>query len=768
VTANGDEGRAVTYDASGNIYTIGQYVGTADFDPGPGVTTYTSPTNYNMFIQKLDASGNFVWARAFGNLHTTGNSVFVDGVGNVYCTGYFSGTVDFDPGVGTFSLTSVGTGVDLFLLKLDASGNFLWCKQVTSTTKVGGWGIAMDGTGNILLAVTMGGTADLDPGPGVFNLTAVATFDLAVLKLDNSGNFIWAKQFASTGGGNYVRGVVTDATGNVYTTGYFSGNCDFDPGPGTYYINAGTTYNIFLSKLDASGNFIWAKGFGTTTVFGEGHSIGLDGSGNIVISGFFDGTIDFDAGASTYNLTSAGNSDIFIEKLDQSGNFLWAKQIGGSGIDKGASLAVDGASNIYLTGIFQGTVDFDPGPSTHNLSAASSIDRFIQKLDPNGLFAWVEQFSNSVNNFTNVGGICVDGGGTIYATAAFTGTADFDPSPSVFNLTSQGGTDIFVLKLTQCTVTPLQPGAINGSTSACSGSSQTYSVPAVTGATSYTWTLPPGWTGTSTTSSITATAGITGGNITVVAVNGCGTSPTQTLSVTVSPGPSATITAVGATSFCQGGSVTLVATTGTGLTYQWKLNGNNITGATSASYTANASGAYTLVVTSSSCSATSTATNVTVNPLPTPTITQAGNLLTAPAGFAAYQWYKNSTLIPGATLSTYTALSSGSYHVIVTNANNCSGQSNTIGLTVGIDDVSNSLVHIYPNPNEGEFYIDHSRQAGVPDVRAFNVLGQEVPVETTKQGQGKLKISIANRLTGVYYLQLTFPAEVINTSIQIR
>jgi hypothetical protein len=361
--------------------------------------------------------------------------------------------------------------------------------------------------------------------------------------------------------------------------------------------------------------------------------------------------------------------------------------------------------------------------------------------------------------------------------AVSTGTNDY-----VWSLTT-AGTDVYaggnftsagasfanyVAQWSTCTTAPSAPTAITGSTTACSGSSQTYSVPAVTGATSYTWTLPSGWTGTSTTNTITVTAGTTGGNITVVAVNSCGTSTAQTLAVTVSPGPSATITAAGATTFCQGGSVALNANTGTGLTYQWKLNGTNITGATTASYTANAAGSYTVVVTSSSCSSTSAATTVTVNPLPTATITQAGNVLTAPAGFASYKWYKNGTLITGATASTYTATSSGSYYVIVTNSNNCSGQSNAIGLTVGINDVSVSAIQLYPNPNDGSFYIDFSGSAKPLEVKAYNLLGQEVKITLNSVTAGKLGVEIINRQPGLYYLQLTFPGEVINTSVQIR
>jgi hypothetical protein len=294
-----------------------------------------------------------------------------------------------------------------------------------------------------------------------------------------------------------------------------------------------------------------------------------------------------------------------------------------------------------------------------------------------------------------------------------------------------------------------------------------YSVAAVTGASSYTWTLPSGWTGTSTTNSITATAGATGGNITVAAVNSCGASTPQTLAVTVGTGPGATVTAAGATTFCQGGSVVLNANTGTGLTYQWQLNATDITGATNASYTASGSGSYTVIVTISGCSATSTATTVTVNPLPTATITQAGNTLNAPTGFT-YQWYLNGSAITGATNQAYTATASGNYYVIVTNSNNCSGQSNTIGLTVGIKEVLESAIKLYPNPNRGSFYIDVAEGTGPTMVKVCNLLGVEVATSIQTIVAGKLSIEIINKLPGLYYLQLIFAGEIINANLQIR
>ncbi|MBK9533535.1 MAG: SBBP repeat-containing protein [Chitinophagaceae bacterium] len=192
-----------------------------------------------------------------------------------------------------------------------------------------GRSISIDASGNIIITGNFTGTNDFDPGPAVYNLISSGTNnpDIFIAKLDATGNFVWAKQFGST----FVDGaysVALDAVGNVYTTGYFFLTVDFDPGPAVYNLTAVGGYNIFVSKLDAAGNFIFAKQIGSGSTEARGQSIKVDASGNIYTTGMFFTTGDFDPGAGIYNLTALGDQDIFVSKLDASGNFLWAKQMG--------------------------------------------------------------------------------------------------------------------------------------------------------------------------------------------------------------------------------------------------------------------------------------------------------------------------------------------------------------------------------------------------------------------------------------------------------
>ena len=225
----------------------------------------------------------------------------------------------------------------------------------------------------------------------------------AVLANAQMPKLTWAK---SIGGSSYYRGssIKVDASGNVYTTGNFTGTADFDPGSGTFNLTADAAGgDIFISKLDASGNFIWAKSIGS---IGNdvGSSISVDASGNVYITGYFAGfaggtaAADFDPGSGTFNLTSAGDADIFILKLDASGNFVWAKSMGGTTNEYGTSIALDASGNFYTTGSFQGTADFDPGTATFNLTSAGSAgysDIFISKFDTSGNFVWAKSMGDS-------------------------------------------------------------------------------------------------------------------------------------------------------------------------------------------------------------------------------------------------------------------------------------------------------------------------------------------------------------------------------------
>jgi len=444
-----DVGHSITTDPNGNVYAVGAFSYTVDFDPGAATANLTSAGATDIYIQKTDVIGNLIWAKRIGGfINDFAYSITYDGNGNLCIAGYFQGTVDFDPGSATSNLTAAG-GYDIFVLKIDTSGNFMWAKRMGGTADNFGVYITSDTNGNIFTTGDYQGTADFDPGSGITNLTSNGGRDIFIQKLDANGNFLWAKSMGGTGDDKGFS-VTTDANGNVYTVGNFTNNVDFDPGVGTTNATSYGFSDIFIQKLDATGNFIWVKRYGGTGS-DDAVSITSDFGANIYVSGSFQDTVYFDSGPGTSDLISAGSNDIFVLKLDLSSNVIWVKQMGGTGNDQAYETFLDAMGNLYTTGRFSDTVDFDPGLETTNLTSVGGVDVFIHKMDTSGIFHWAKSIGGTGSE--NGNDITTDGNGNVYTTGAFQLTADFDPGPGTSNLNSVGSYDIFIHKMSQCLMT---------------------------------------------------------------------------------------------------------------------------------------------------------------------------------------------------------------------------------------------------------------------------------------------------------------------------
>ncbi|TAN58007.1 MAG: DUF4347 domain-containing protein [Rhodospirillales bacterium] len=441
-----DKGKGIAVDGSGNVYVVGSFYGTADFQPGFQTTDLTSTGLSDIFVLKLSSAGALVWVKSMGGLNgETAGGIALDGSGNVYTTGYFVGLSDFDPGAGTTTLSTVGNNPAMFVQKLASTGTLAWAKATQSSGAAEAKRTVTDADGNIYVVGSFSGTIDFDPGAGVTALTSnEGKSDIFVLKLDSTGALVWAKAMGGTSN-DFGNGIAVDEAGNVYVTGYFSGTGDFDPGAGTTTLTSAGVSDVFALKLNSSGALVWAKAMGGTAA-DQGKDIAVDGSGNVYITGNFDGTADFDPGTGTSTLTSAGISDIFVLKLNASGALVWAKAMGSTSSDDANAIAVEGSGNVYTIGVFSGTVDFDPGTGTTALtSMGGASDIFIQKLDSTGTLVWAKAMGGT-NSDTGTG-IALDGSGNVYTTGSFYGTVDFDPGTGTTALTSMGGPDIFVQKL---------------------------------------------------------------------------------------------------------------------------------------------------------------------------------------------------------------------------------------------------------------------------------------------------------------------------------
>ncbi len=225
--------------------------------------------------------------------------------------GGFQDTVDFDPGPGSSSLTSFGM-TDIYLCKLNSSGNFVYARQMGGTANDIGEHVAVDAAGHAYTTGSFRGTADFDPGPGVVPLSSAGAEDAFVVRLDAAGNLVWARQLGGAGS-DIGRGLALDTNGFVYTMGPYVGTSDFDPGPGEFNLTSGGGSAVFISKLDANGNFSEAVHLQGGVV--DGFGVAVQGSGRVYTTGGFTGTADFDPGPGEEFRESVVASDIFISQL---------------------------------------------------------------------------------------------------------------------------------------------------------------------------------------------------------------------------------------------------------------------------------------------------------------------------------------------------------------------------------------------------------------------------------------------------------------------
>ncbi len=442
-----DQGNSIAVDAQGNVYTVGWFVGTVDFDPSPNVFNLTATGLDDGFILKLDAVGNFIWAKRIGGSTTNiPLTIKQDRKNNFYISGYFDSTSDFNPDSSAlFNLTSHGD-FDAYILKTDQDGNMIWAKSLGGNGFDTPNSLALDSLGSAYVIGNFQGTVDFDPNAGISNLICVGFSDVFILKIDSLGNFEWVKQVAGLYPDNGLD-IALDASNNVYATGIFHNIVDFDPGTGVYNLNSATGGTVFIEKLNSVGDFVWAQQVGDT-LESQAWAITIDKQNNVYATGYFKNTGDFNPNVGIYNLASNGSFDVFILKLDSSGSFLWAKSFGGSDIDYASGIRTDALGNVYATGFFNNTVDFNPDTAIYNLSAPLYYDMYILKLNSVGDFQWAKNVDGNCAATT----IAIDESDNLYFTGNFAGTADFDFNSPIYNLSSISGTDVFVAKYSPTSV----------------------------------------------------------------------------------------------------------------------------------------------------------------------------------------------------------------------------------------------------------------------------------------------------------------------------
>lgn len=418
-------------DPTGNMIIAGTFSGTVDFDPGPATYTLFG-LNSEAFVSKLDPAGNFLWATKLNSSWAMMNYFKTDASGNIYSTG------------------AIATGsFDSFIWKLDGSGNTIWTKQMGGSSYDNGIDIEIDNYGNVYTTgVFNSPDFDFDPGPGTYTLSG--TDDGYLSKLDNNGNFIWAKKIDNSSNVPYSNvpwNLIVDGANGVYFCGQFSGVSDFDPGISSYTLSAsGLNRDGFVGKLDTAGNFLWAGSF--PSAGNDAAQRLLKSNTGIYVTGYIDNVTDLDPGPSTYTVNSVGNGVNYILKLNSLGGLQWVRQtyFDTRAIARGLN------QDLYFCGSEWTPIDFDPSPLSYSLTPTSTSSYgYLNKLDSMGIFKWAVQLQDT--GWASIGSVAINSVGDLYAYGQFAGKVDFDPGPSNFTINSTGSNfESFALKLAEGTV----------------------------------------------------------------------------------------------------------------------------------------------------------------------------------------------------------------------------------------------------------------------------------------------------------------------------
>ncbi|HKR04755.1 MAG TPA: hypothetical protein VJY62_08955, partial [Bacteroidia bacterium] len=359
------------------------------------------------------------WAKQQGgNLIDFNRGTVIDANNNVYCSGTFEISCFFD----NDTLNSNGYN-DMFLAKYDASGNELWTKRFggnnsSSYYEYGGI-VLIDNNNNCLYYVGhFEGILTIDSY--TVNSATGATMFLA--KFDLSGNCQWLLGIGSGSSNDLPGPVILDVNNNIYFTGVFGNNGTL----GTFALNKG----CFLSKLDANGNILWARDEIT-----GGYSTRMKILNNyIILSGICtnDTTV-----VDTATLITQ-NGGVFLAQIDTGGNYIHGKSYPSNLAAFPLSFELDAANNVYMTGQFTDSINFDGTILSNN----HIFDMFFCKFDSNFNLKWAQQTNSSGVYGGKATRIIPDVDGNFYIVGSFSGSATFD----TFNLNSSATQDMFVAR----------------------------------------------------------------------------------------------------------------------------------------------------------------------------------------------------------------------------------------------------------------------------------------------------------------------------------
>jgi hypothetical protein len=436
----------------------------------PVVDALTNSGNFDSFVVKYDPSGTPLWARRIGGTGAdVANSVSTDLSGNVIVTGRSSSTplnILATNGT-TVSFTLVNTGgdgitTDVFVVKYDSSGNPLWARRMGGTYSDVAQSVSTDSSGNIVVVgYYQSNPLNIYAADGTtvsFTLSNPQLVeDVFVVKYDSSGNPLWARRMGGTSS-DVAQSVSTDSSGNIVVVGsYISTSLNIYAANGStvsFTLSNSGSNDVFVVKYDSSGTLLWARRMGGTGA-DVSSSVSTDSSGNVIVFGFYNSTLNiFAANGSTvsFTLANAGSGDCYVVKYDSSGTPLWARRMGGALSDNSTSMSVDLSGNIVVAGYYASNplniYAANGSTVSFTLSNAGSNDAFVVKYDPSGTPLWARRLGGTGDDRAN--SVSTDSSGNILVAGYYQNNPlnifAADGTTVSFTLSNAGSNDAFLVK----------------------------------------------------------------------------------------------------------------------------------------------------------------------------------------------------------------------------------------------------------------------------------------------------------------------------------
>ncbi len=450
--------REIACDAIGTCVITGMFSGTIDYNPAQGSAIGTTNGRMDIFFAKYDSNGTLIFGKNIGGpSDDSGIRIKISKQNNIFITGYFYGTVDFDPDAGVTNIKSYGLTNDIFFAKYTPEGMLEFAKVIGGSSNESPSGFAVDSSENIYISGSFNKFFfDFDPGPGEYILTSKGNSDFFLAKYSVNGDFILVKTMNGAGNATGIDIITTD-DGNLFLHGVLTGTVDFDPGDDTLNLVSAGAYDIFLAKFSNVGDLNYAFRIGGIED-DFSRCLTVNQQNVIYITGYFTNAVDFDPGmGSAIKTVTPPIQNGFIASYSNLGIFQQVFTLGNYNAlpaqlsDTGRAIVTDESGNIYITGQFRGDISFgDEHPETLQTSKGGS-DIFIAKLEGDGNPIWIKSIGGLRDDAGL--GIKLDSAGNVMLFGTFRGEVDFDPGPSVVNIISSGGindvnSDIFFARYT--------------------------------------------------------------------------------------------------------------------------------------------------------------------------------------------------------------------------------------------------------------------------------------------------------------------------------